>query len=121
LIADSANGNNIAQTTVTSLNSATGGMQTVTYDPANIAQQVVGTTAVQTITNKTISGASNTITNIPLSTGVTGTLPVANGGTGQTTQSAALTALTGSQTSGWYVRSDGTNSYLNSLGASDLS
>lgn len=38
-----------------------------------------------TLTNKTISGASNTITNVSLTTGVTGTLPVANGGTGVTT------------------------------------
>ncbi len=32
----------------------------------------------QTLTNKTISGAANTITNVSLSTGVTGNLPVAN-------------------------------------------
>lgn len=37
-----------------------------------------------TLTNKTISGASNTITNVSLTTGVTGTLPVGNGGTGST-------------------------------------
>ena len=42
----------------------------------------------QTLTNKTISGASNTITNVSLSTGVTGTLPVANGGTGVTALSS---------------------------------
>jgi hypothetical protein len=36
----------------------------------------------QTLTNKTISGASNTISNISLTASVTGTLPVANGGTG---------------------------------------
>lgn len=36
---------------------------------------------VATITNKTISGASNTITNISLTSGITGVLPVANGGT----------------------------------------
>jgi hypothetical protein len=42
----------------------------------------------ETLTNKTISGASNTLTNVPLSTAVTGTLPVANGGTG----SSSLTA-----------------------------
>ncbi len=41
-----------------------------------------------TLTNKTISGASNTITNVSLTAGVTGTLPVANGGTGD----ASLTA-----------------------------
>jgi hypothetical protein len=38
----------------------------------------VGTTDTQTLTNKTISGASNTLSNISLSTGVTGNLPVTN-------------------------------------------
>jgi hypothetical protein len=45
---------------------------------------VVTTTGTQTLTNKTISGSSNTITDVSLTTGVTGTLPVANGGTGNT-------------------------------------
>jgi len=39
---------------------------------------------------------------------VTGTVAIANGGTGQTTQQAAINALTGTQTSGKYLRSDGT-------------
>ena len=41
---------------------------------------------VATLTNKSIDGASNTITNIDLTTSVTGTLPVANGGTGVTSK-----------------------------------
>lgn len=45
---------------------------------------IVGTSDSQTLTNKTINGSNNTITNISLTTAVTGTLPVANGGTGQT-------------------------------------
>ena len=45
-------------------------------------------TNTATLTNKTISGSSNTITNVSLSTGVTGTLPVANGGTGTTSLTA---------------------------------
>jgi hypothetical protein len=45
------------------------------------------------------------------SNGITGTLPVASGGTGQTTANAAFNALAPSQTSasGKYLKSDGTN------------
>jgi hypothetical protein len=48
-------------------------------------------------------------------------LPIANGGTGQTTQQAAINALTGTQANGKYLRSDGTNSQLTQLFASDIS
>jgi hypothetical protein len=45
---------------------------------------VLTASSTNTLTNKTISGASNTITNVSLTTGVTGTLPAGNGGTGNT-------------------------------------
>lgn len=48
-------------------------------------QAVLTTTSTDTVSNKTINGANNTITNVSLATGVTGTLPIANGGTGSTT------------------------------------
>ena len=48
-------------------------------------------------------------------------LPIAQGGTGAATQQAALTALTGTQSSGYYLRSNGTNAVLAPLSASDLS
>lgn len=51
---------------------------------------------------------------------VTGTLAIAHGGTGQTTQQLAINALTGAQSSGKYLRSDGTNSTLDTLHAADL-
>jgi hypothetical protein len=51
-------------------------------------------TGTQTLTNKTISGSSNTITDVSLTTGVTGTLPIANGGTGATTLAGANIAVT---------------------------
>lgn len=48
--------------------------------------------ASESLTNKTISGASNTLT-VRLASDVSGTLPVANGGTGQTALLTAMGAL----------------------------
>jgi hypothetical protein len=81
---------------------------------------VVGTTDTQTLTNKTISGSNNTITNVSLTTGVTGTLPVANGGTGQTTTQAAINALAGATTSGQYLRGNGSNVVMAAIQAGDV-
>lgn len=55
---------------------------------------LVGRATTDTLTNKTMSGVSNTFSNISLSSSVTGTLPILNGGTGQTTFGAAFNALT---------------------------
>jgi len=51
------------------------------------------------------------VNNVNLASEVTGTLPITNGGTGQTTANAALNALLPSQTgnSGEYLFTDGTN------------
>jgi hypothetical protein len=54
------------------------------------------------------------------SANVTGTVAIANGGTGQTTQQAAITALSGIQTSGQYLRSNGTNTLLSAIQAADV-
>lgn len=74
----------------------------------------------QTLTNKTISGSSNTITNVSLSTGVTGALPIANGGTGQATQTAAFDALSPLTTKGDLIVNDGTNDIRLAVGTNDF-
>lgn len=61
---------------------------------------LVGKATTDTLTNKSISGSTNTITNVSLTTGVTGTLPIGNGGTGQTTANAAFGALSPLTTKG---------------------
>ena len=59
--------------------------------------------------NLTLGGA---LSGVDLTTQVSGTLPIANGGTGQTTANTAFNALAPSQTSnsGKYLTTDGTNS-----------
>jgi hypothetical protein len=54
----------------------------------DILDNAVTLASTQTLTNKTISGSSNTVTNLSLTTAVTGILPVANGGTGGSSQTA---------------------------------
>lgn len=68
--------------------------------------------------NLTLGG---TLSGVNLTTQVTGTLPVANGGTGQTTTQAAINSLAGAVTSGYYLRGNGTNVSMSALSASDIS
>lgn len=51
---------------------------------------------------------------------VTGTVALANGGTGQTTRQAALNALAGAVTSGQYPRGNGTSVVMAAIQAADL-
>jgi len=88
---------------------------------------VTGTGSANGLTlSGTVTGAGNitlggAITGLSLTTQVSGTLPFANGGTNATTQQAAINALTGTQTSGHYLRSDGTNASMSALLGTDIS
>jgi hypothetical protein len=55
------------------------------------------------------SGIMTNVTGLPLTTGVTGTLPIGNGGTGQTTASAAFNALSPITTTGDLIIGTGVN------------
>ena len=73
-----------------------------------------------TITGSGTIGLTGTLSGVSLTSAVSGTLPIANGGTGQTTAAAAITALAGTQVSGRYLRSNGTTTSLAAIVAADV-
>lgn len=81
----------------------------IVYGDGTVTQTVAALAATQTLTNKTISGSSNTLSNISLTSAVTGTLPVANGGTGVTALSSINAADLGSggATTDYVLTADG--------------
>jgi molybdopterin biosynthesis enzyme MoaB len=65
---------------------------------------------VPTLNQNTTGTASN----------VTGTVAIANGGTGETTRQAAIDALAGAVTSGQYLRGNGTDVVMSAIQAADV-
>jgi hypothetical protein len=57
---------------------------------------------------------------IGLATHVNGTLPFANGGTGETSRQNAMDALAGAVTSGQYLRGNGTDVVMSAIQAADV-
>lgn len=79
-------------------------------------KQASGTYVTNVTGSGNIASSGGTTPNITL----TGTVAIGSGGTGQVTQQASIDALTGSQSSGKYLRSDGTHATLTSVQAGDI-
>jgi hypothetical protein len=89
--------------------------------PANSANTISGVVPVANggtgLSSVTSGGAVYASSTSALTTG---TLPLTAGGTGVTSQQAAINILTGTQTSGRYLRSDGTDARLSTIQAADV-
>jgi hypothetical protein len=66
------------------------------------------------------NGTNTSFAQAVLTTDVTGTLPVANGGTAATTAQGAMNTLAGAVTSGSYLRGNGTNVVMNTIQVADV-
>jgi len=88
------------QLTAASSSATTGSGNVVLATSPTLVTPVLGTPS---------SGTLTSCTGLPLTTGVTGTLPIANGGTGQTSASSAFNALSPITTTGDLILGTGTN------------
>jgi hypothetical protein len=99
----------------------------VSIDRANGTVTSVGGTG--TVNGITLTGAvtasgnltlGGTLSNVSLTSQVTGTLPIANGGTGSTSRQEAMDALAGSVTAGRYLRGNGTDVVMSTIQVADV-
>lgn len=109
-IGSGGTGSTTQQAAINALTGAQSSGKVLRSDGTNASLSAIQASDVPTLNQNTTGTASN----------VTGTVAITNGGTGATTQTAAITALTGTQTSGRYLRSDGTNAALAVIQAADI-
>ena len=119
LNANSNNPTNINTGTSTE-NVTIGGTANSVILPGLNSAGVVHTDATGVLSTGKITNTDITNATIDLTAKVTGVLPVANGGTGQTTQQAAINALAGSTTDGQFLRGDGTDVTMSAIQVTDV-
>jgi len=98
------------QAAINALAGATTSAQFLRGNGTNVVMSAIQASDVPTLNQNTTGTASN----------VTGTVAIVNGGTGQTTQQAAINALAGAVTSAQFLRGNGTNITMSAIQASDV-
>lgn len=109
-VANGGTGQTTAQAAINALAGATTSGQYLRGNGTNVVMSAIQASDVPTLNQNTTGTASN----------VTGTVAIANGGTGATTQQAALNAIAGATTSGQFLRGNGTNVAMAAIQASDV-
>lgn len=109
-IANGGTGQTTQQAAMTALAGANTSGQYLRGNGTNVLMSAIQVADVPTLNQNTTGTAAN----------VTGTVAIANGGTGATTQQAAITALAGANTAGQYLRGNGTNVVMSAIQAGDV-
>jgi len=108
-----ASGGTGAITQQAALNSIAGAVTDALFlrgDGANVSMSAIQVADVPTLNQNTTGTAGN----------VTGIVAIANGGTGQATQQAALDSIAGAVTGGQYLRGDGANVAMSAIQVADV-
>ena len=109
-IANGGTGQTTRQAAIDALAGAVTNGQYLRGNGTDVVMSAIQAADVPTLNQNTTGTASN----------VTGTVAIANGGTGQTTRQAAIDALAGAVTSGQYLRGNGTDIVMSAIQAADV-
>lgn len=109
-IANGGTGQTTQQGAINALAGATTNARFLRGDGTNVSMSAIQASDVPTLNQNTTGTAA----------GLSATLAIGSGGTGQTTQQAAINALAGATTSGQYLRGNGTNVSMSAIQAADV-